>query len=99
MTADIHPTLDFRTAEQLVVIEARVQAPRARALEWRLIVRARSPGGVSSTTQSGHTDGARPEPVSTVSVNGAGTADLQVFQDGRLVAETHQAFAPDAPRR
>ena len=97
MPFDVQPTLDIAHAGPQVVIEARVAAEPPRPLTWRLAVQTRSQGGASNTTQAGSTDGANPNPLSTVTVNGAGVAELQVFEGERLVARERQDFGPPKP--
>lgn len=94
MPFDVHPTLDIAHAGPQVVIEARVAAAPPRPLKWRLAVQTRGPAGSSATTQGGSTDGTNPNSLSTVRVNGAGVAELQVFDGERLIAQERKDFSP-----
>ncbi|MDX9997845.1 MAG: curli-like amyloid fiber formation chaperone CsgH [Phenylobacterium sp.] len=92
MPFDVHPVIDVVQAGPQVIIEARVAADPPRPLHWRLAVETRGSGGSSRSTQAGDTDGAAGSALSSVRVNAGGSAELQVFHEGRLVAQQRQEF-------
>jgi hypothetical protein len=88
----VTPTIEVIAAPPQAVLEAHVKAATPTRLTWRLMVVTGARGASSQITQRGETDGADRGPLATVGVNNPGEAALEVYQDGRLVAQTHRRF-------
>lgn len=79
-------------------LEAHVHATGTSHLGWRLSVVTHGHGNNSRIVQSGVTDGEDRNAVATVRVNSSGEARLEVFLDGKEVAQTVRTFDAPTPR-
>ena len=87
---DIHPEIHSQVVGNMVQLEARIRADAPSRLPWRLKVESIGPGGRSSVTQSGTSDGSGATVTSTsVNANAHVQAVLQVDSpDGRVEEAT-----------
>ena len=80
--------LDLVRLDAGLSVRAYVSAAPARPLRWRVVTESRTSGGASNVSQSGVTQGASREPVSStrLSANSEGSVLLVVFDGDREVA-------------
>jgi hypothetical protein len=94
MPFDVQPILDVQPLGAQVQIVARVAAAPRTPVSWRLNVETRGKGGVSSSVQSGRSDGDATKALATVRVNNPGKATLEATAaDGRAVS-VEASFEP-----
>jgi hypothetical protein len=90
----VTPTIDITAAATQSVLQAHVTADQATPLRWRFVVVSGKPNNHSEIAQGGMTDGRNPGALSTVRVNSAGEAVLEVYRDNRLIAQARRPFGP-----
>lgn len=95
---DVVPMLNLATHGDLLRMEVHVTSANPRPLQWTLKVNSRSPGGTSSVSQGGTTDGRSGQALASMAVNrtAAGEAVLVVRDGGQVVAEKACRFGEGA---